>query len=453
MSSNEETEKKSSSLTKDMTRESTATSGPIVTTQTKQNRRKSVSASAVLLVVVAIFGSAVLLLFLQRQRSAEGRPVPSPRNVSFDGSNNNSNTGPGGGEATITLSPEQVARTGIKIETVGEKLSSAGAGTLATGVVQPNSYRETPVISLVGGIVRKMDAQLGQKVRRGQTVAVVFSEELSIAQSNYLKALAELDEHHKHHHRTTKLVEIGAESREELERATSKLKAAESEVASLHQKLLLLGLSQQRIDTLSSAKQVSSEIAVPSPASGTITGRSVNQGEILEANKELLRVTDLSSVWVVGQVYEKDLGHIRVGSGANITSDAYPGKIFRGQISYVDPRLDPTTRTAQVRVELANPGEMLKIGMFVNVAFATITGAENATPIVPLAAVQHINNQQVIFIATDKTNVFIMRPIRLGLESNGFYPVLEGITVGDHIVTEGSFLLRAEWLKLHPSGS
>jgi membrane fusion protein, heavy metal efflux system len=317
--------------------------------------------------------------------------------------------------------------------------------------VQANAYRVTPVVSLVGGIVRRVNAELGQSVARGQTLAVVFSDELAQAQARYLTAQAELDEHHKHHVRTIRLAEIGAASKEELEQATTKLKSAESEVASQRQRLLLLGLSSQRINSLRSSAQVSSEVSLPAPVSGTVISRSVNPGEVIQADKEILKVADLSSVWVIGQVYEKDLGRIRVGSGASITTDAYPRRVFRGQVSYVDPTLDPATRTAQVRVELTNPSQILKIGMYVNVAFATLGGAESTVPVVPSNAVQNINNQQVVFVATSDANVFAMRPLRLGPETNGLLPVLEGLSVGERVVTEGSFLLRAEWLKLHPN--
>jgi RND family efflux transporter MFP subunit len=165
-----------------------------------------------------------------------------------------------------------------------------------------------------------------------------------------------------------------------------------------------------------------------------------------------MRVTDLSSVWVVGQVYEKDLGKVHVGSGASITTDAYPRRVFRGQVSYVDPKVDPQTRTAQARIELANPGQQLKIGMYVNVAFAALEGAQSTTAVAPVAAVQSMNNQQIVFQATSDPNVFVIRPVRLGPENNGYYPVLEGISAGDRVVTNGSFMLRAEWLKSHPSG-
>jgi RND family efflux transporter MFP subunit len=307
-------------------------------------------------------------------------------------------------------------------------------------------------MSLVGGIVRSVGPELGQSVRKGQTLAVVASNELAEAQTKYLAAFAELEEHHKHHARAEKLVEIGAASREELEMAASKLKAAESDVANLRQKLLLLGLSSQRVNALRSPSQVSSEVSLPSPASGTVTSRTVNSGEVIEANKEILRITDLSSVWVVGQVYEKDLGKVHVGGGASITADAYPGRVFRGQVSYVDPKVDPQTRTAQARIELANPGQQLKIGMYVNVAFAALGGVASTVPVVPVAAVQNVGNQQVVFIAASDKNVFAMRPVRLGPETNGYYAVLEGLSVGDRIVTDGSFMLRAEWLKSHPNG-
>jgi len=172
---------------------------------------------------------------------------------------------------------------------------------------------------------------------------------------------------------------------------------------------------------------------------------------VIEANKELMRVTDLSVVWVIGQVYEKDLATVRVGSGANITSDAYPGQVFRGRVTYVDPKIDQATRTAQVRIEMANPRQMFKIGMYVNVAFGALGNAEKTISVVPKAAVQMMGNQQIVFVATDKSNEFILRPVRIGTETNGFYPVLEGLSTGERVVTDGSFMLRAEWLKTNPA--
>lgn len=415
--------------------------------QAIKTSRRSRRLPLIVAIVAAVAIVAIIAIWLLWPRQA-GKPVAAPRTVSFEQS---SETPTASGEQKLTLSPEQLRSVQLKIETVGEAPSAEAAGQMATGVVQANSYKETPVVSLVGGIVRSVSAELGQNVKRGQRVAVVFSKELADAQSRYLTAAAVLDEHHRHHMRTAKLVEIGAASKQELESATSQLRDAESNVANLRQQLMLLGLSAQRIDNLKSTAQISSEVTVPAPSSGTITARSVNPGEVIEANKELMRVTDLSTVWVVGQVYEKDLATVRVGSGANVSSDAYPGQVFRGRVTYVDPKIDPATRTAQVRIEMANPRQMFKIGMFVNVAFGALGVAEKTTASVPKDAVQTINNQQVVFVATDKPTEFIMRPVRVGAESNGFYPVLEGVNVGDRIVTQGSFLLRAEWSKQHPA--
>ena len=338
--------------------------------------RRNRTAIVAMVGVLAVAAIAIMLwLMLRSGSSSAGRPVPAPINIGSEPSASTSPTS----EPTISIDPEASKRAGIKTEAVGEAIlaGTATAGQVTTGVVQANAYRTTPVVSLVGGILLRVSAELVQNVSQGQVVAVVFSDEMAMAQSRYLNALADLDEHHKHHARVIRLVEIGAASREELEQATTKLRTAESEVASQRQRLILLGLNEKRIDQLKTPAQISSEVSLPAPVSGNVISRTANPGEVIQADKEVLRIADLSSVWVMGQVYEKDLGKVVVGSGASITSDAYPGRVFRGRVSYVDPTLDPATRTAQARIELANPGQALKIGMFVNVAFDALVGAES----------------------------------------------------------------------------
>src|SRR5574341_308433 len=351
----------------------------------------------IIVAIVAMVAIVVIVAVWSLWPKPAGRPVPAPRTVSFE---QPAETPATTAEQKLTLTPDQLRSVQLKIETVGEAPSREAAGQMATGVVQANSYKETPAVSLVGGIVRSVSAELGQNVRRGQRLAVVFSNELAEAQSQYVAALAALDEHHRHHLRTIKLVEIGAASRQELESATSQYREAESNVANLKQKLMLLGMSAQGINALNSTSQISSEVSVVAPNSGTITTRSVNPGEVIEANKELMRVTDLSTIWVVAQVYEKDLATVRVGSGANVTSDAYPGQVFRGRVTYVDPKIDSATRTAQVRIEMANPRQIFKIGMYVNVAFGATGTAEKTMAMVPKGAVQTVSNQHFVFVAT-----------------------------------------------------
>lgn len=475
------------------------------------------------LLTAAITGVVISAIGIAACSSEAGKPVPAPRSSVID--QPATDTTMTGGQ-TLTIAPEQVKSAGIKTEVVGEGLALE-TGAPATGVVQANAYGDTPVVSLVGGIVRRISPELGENVQSGQTIAVVFSEEFAATQSRYLDLLAQTDEARKNYERTTKLVrinqpgrtefdeatsqlktveaqleemkkryerttkliQIGASSREELEQDTTKLRTAEAELikararlerarqlleinpatrtefdqattklrnteaelAATRQKLLLYGLSAQRVNALRTASQINSEIAVPAPISGTVTSRTVNQSEVIEANKELLRITDLSNVWVIAQVYERDLARLRTGSGASVTTDAYPNQVFRGQVTYIDPRLDENTRTAQVRVELKNPNRALKIGMYVRAAFGALAQAEQTAPIIPASATQNLGNGQVVFVSTKEPNVFEMRPVRLSAESNKQYQVFEGLNVGDKIVTDGSFLLRAEWLKQHPS--
>ena len=121
----------------------------------------------------------------------------------------------------------------------------------------------------------------------------------------------------------------------------------------------------------------------------------------------------------------------RDGSGASVTTESYPDKLFRGQATYIDPNIRPETRTAQVHVELDNPGQVLKIGMYVNVTFGSMETAERTMPTVPSSAVQNMNDNPVVFVATDKPNVFNIKSVRLDKENKGRYVVLEGLNVGD----------------------
>jgi RND family efflux transporter MFP subunit len=203
----------------------------------------------------------------------------------------------------------------------------------------------------------------------------------------------------------------------------------------------------QKVNALRSPTQISSDIALAAPISGTITKRDVNQGEVVEANKPMMTIADLSTVWVIAQVYERDIARLAVGTGATVTSDAFPDRVFRGHITYIDPQLDEATRTAKVRVEVLNGDRALKLGMYVRVALGQSGGSERTVPVIPASAVQTMDDRQIVFVVTNDPNSFEMRPVRLGKETAGKYEVLEGLTVGDRVVTNGSFMLRAEAAK------
>ena len=185
--------------------------------------------------------------------------------------------------------------------------------------------------------------------------------------------------------------------------------AHEADLEAVRQRLVLLGLTPERLGGLRAPGQIASEILVPAPIDGVITARSVNLDQVAAVGQELFTVTDLSSVWVVGDLYEQDFQTVRVGSDAAVTTQAYPGLVTRGRVTYIDPRVDPQTRTAKVRVEVPNPAGRLRLGMFATMAFTTPRG--EPAMMVPRAAVQAIGDRQIVFVAApDEDGKFVDGP-------------------------------------------
>jgi RND family efflux transporter MFP subunit len=341
----------------------------------------------------------------------------------------------------VSLTPEAVERAGIKTAAVRSEALMSAVTVPAT--VMSNAYRDTKVNALVGGVVRQVSAELGSPVKRGQTLAVIFSSELAEAQMKYLSMQAMLEADHQKRQRTEKLVALGAASRQELEEVTAVHTSHETEVAAARQRLLLLGLSSTQVGRLTDASHVVSEVAVPAPADGVVIARGVNPGQVVGAAQELFTVTDLSTVWVIGDLYEKDFGSVRVGSEAAMTIPSAPKTVLRGRVGYIDPRVDPATRTAKVRVEVPNRGGDLKLGMYVTVSFES--GSAERVTVIPRNAAQSIGDRTVVYVQTaEGEGRFTERSVKLGPPVGDAVRVLEGLKVGEQVVTEGSFFLRSE---------
>lgn len=352
-----------------------------------------------------------------------------------------------GGEVEVVLTPEALARAGIKTAPV--TAISAGVSVSVPGSVMPNAYREVKVTPIAGGIVTKVHVELGATVRRGTPLITVFSTELADAQTRYLSLSAMLEADHKKLGRAQQLVEIGAASRQELEEITAVHESRATEVEAARQRLVLLGLSPGQVQALKSPSQVVSTIVVSAPIDGVITSRSANLGQVVAMGQELVSVTDLSRLWIVGDLYEQDFKTVSVGSEATITPSAYPDLVLRGRVTYIDPRVDPQARTAKARIEVPNADGRLRLGMYVTVSFST---PGKSAVVVPRSAVQAIGDRHVVFVAAEgEDGKFIQRQVRLGALNGDSYTVLSGLRAGDTVVTEGSFFLRAEVLRNAPS--
>jgi RND family efflux transporter MFP subunit len=213
-----------------------------------------------------------------------------------------------------------------------------------------------------------------------------------------------------------------------------------------------LGLSRGHVEALANPSQIVSDVMVPAPITGVITSRTANLGQVAGMAQELFVVTDLSQVWVIGDLYEQDFQTVRVGSEAVLTTPAYPTLTLRGRVTYIDPRVDPQTRTAKVRVEVANPEGRLRLGMYVTMAFTT-PGDERAV-VIPRGAVQTIGEHQIVFVpAPDEARKFLARPVQVGPWRGDFVTIHSGVQPGEAVVTEGSFFLRAEMLRNASTGS
>jgi RND family efflux transporter MFP subunit len=348
---------------------------------------------------------------------------------------------PGDETVEVSLTPEAVERAGIKTMIV-ERQTTASWITVP-GTVTTNAYRDTKVNSLVGGVVREVSADLGASVTRGQPLAVIFSTELAEAQMKYLSVQAMFEADHQKLVRTEKLVALGAASRQELEDVTAAHAGHSTEVAAARQRLLLLGLTANQVTGLTDASHVVSDVIVRAPGDGVVVARSVNPGQVVGAAQELFVVTDLRTVWAIGDLYEKDFASVDVGSPATIAIPARPNAVLTGRVAYIDPRVDPVTRTAKVRVEVPNRGMELRLGMYVTLDFRTSSGDRNV--VVPREAVQTISDRNVVYMAVAGADGrFEERPVKLGAVMDGSVQVLEGVKTGDRVVTSGSFFLRGE---------
>jgi RND family efflux transporter MFP subunit len=414
------------------------------------NARISLTWPVFVLVALALSGAGAAIAYVVVVRQATPRPAaattsrptepaPAPPTTVPP------STVPGAArlpDVTVSVTPELAQRAGLEVESV--RAGAASDRVLVPGVVEPNGYRQVAVTPLVAGRVTRVPVALGDRVRRGQTLAEIYSPELAQATTSYLSMQAELEAAHHKLQRTQRLVEIGAASRQELEQIQAEHTRHTADVQEARARLVLLGLSEERINALRPGSTAGATIAVPAPFAGVVTKRQANTGLIVEPATDLFTVVDLSTVWVMGNLYERDLSQVAVGSPVSFTTPALPGRKWDGRISYIDPQIDTESRTLQLRIEAPNRDEQLRLGMYVDVTVEQKQTA-NRVAVISRSAVQTVDDRQFVYLPeSGQRGRFIEREVRLGNVTDGEIEVLEGLTAGDVVVTKGSFLLRAE---------
>ena len=205
-------------------------------------------------------------------------------------------------------------------------------------------------------------------------------------------------------------------------------------------RMKLWGLTNAQIHRLDSTGQVNNTVSVYSPVSGTVTDMKARQGDYVTEGGEVFTVSDLSRVWMEAEVYEYEFSKVSLGSRVEVTAEAYPGRVFRGTVSFIDPSVNPESRTVRVRAELPNKNGLLKPEMFVT---AKLLSKPVKGVVVPASAVLYTGKGNVAWVE-EKPNVFTMRSVTTGLRSGDNFQILAGLKPGERVVTQGGFLIDSE---------
>lgn len=349
------------------------------------------------------------------------------------------------------------------IEVVKATLRPFRDSLSVTGTVGPDQTRIAHVRPLARGVVDEVFVQFGSQVAKTQPLLSYDNVELGLAVGEYLSALSglrasqtDLQMKEKILDRSAEMLRVGALARTthdvreaEYQSAVASVDNSKSNVAKFEEQLHRFGLSDSDIAKLGEDGQAgyhrtASHTTIRAPSPGVITAYNVSTGETVDPSSELLTITDISTVWVLADVYERNLGSVKLGSKVSIRVPSYPGEVFEGRITYIGDVIEQETRTARVRCVVNNPGKRLKLDMFATVEIPTETTAQGVS--VPTAAIQQIENQPVVFVQRSETE-FEQRPVTLGLEAKGWTQVLQGVKEGEAVIGEGSFYAKTAALR------
>lgn len=398
----------------------------------------------------------------------------------------------------VKLSAEALKSAQLEYATVTAQASGGLLRVAAT--IEANERQVQQATPLVGGRVERVHVALGDRVRAGQTLAVISSPQiaqmhgklheaetgLALAERAYqrvqkaenrvavLAAKARLDEAEATLKRTQRLIELGAGAgkdliaaqtvyqtakaeyefqsnialNREVQEARAAVETARVDVRHARDELRALG-AQVNEHEPDDHQHDTALIALSAPISGTVTERKVNAGAGVEAGQSIFTVANFATVWVMANVPEAQMVRLRPGAPAVVRATALGDRTITGRVNYIDPRLNEETRTARVRIEVANPGELLRAGMFAEVELQTGAGVATGTElVVPEAALQRMGERTLVFIPEEgEAGGFKARQVEVGGTTGGMTRILNGLKDGERVVTKGSFTLRAQMQK------
>lgn len=364
------------------------------------------------------------------------------------------------GSQKLVLADGELARLSLTeavatVQSMPVKLSLAGT-------IQANPNLTTPVASLVPGRIESVRVQQGDLVKKGDILARIRSDEVGELESDYLSRLVDFDAERKEaqvqvalkekiYNRRKVLLDEKIAARSEYELSESELEQARLDLTavddkrqalyrSTRERISLFGLPESELIRLNRTRTIQAIFDFGSPRRGIVIGRDADVGQMIESGKTLFQVSDLSKVWVVAQVFEKDVRFVKKGLQVDVEVESFPGEKFFGTVDFVGAQIDPQTRTMPIRATIANPAIRLKPEMFARIVVKTGTATGL---VVPRAAVQQIGEVSVVYIAADK-NHFDERQVKTGQAVGDLIEIIDGLKPGERVVVNGSLQLLGQ---------
>ena len=347
-------------------------------------------------------------------------------------------------KGVVELTAEQFANARLALGRV-EKRSHAGH-LEATAQIEATPDGQAHVGPRIAGRVVAVNVTVGRAVSRGQALATIDSPDLGRAKADFIAALTSARVARETATRERALFDKKISSEREWRDAEATAVKAETDKDAAENRLHALGVPDSDLGRITSEGHYTSTIPVPAPISGVVVERAVTLGQMVQPSDILFTVMDLSEVWIVIDVYERNIGEVRNGQTVTVRVPSFPGTEFKGTVENVGPIVEAKTRTVKVRVSLPNPKGTLRPGMFATVVVEGATGVERTRVLVPASAVQRDGEQALVFVPRGERE-FEARKVKLGEELGEWIEVLSGLSEGEVVVTTGAFALKAELKK------
>ncbi len=389
-----------------------------------QHEKKLLGTGLALGLVLAFVAYAATRLWHPERSAAETQEAPILKYEAAPEQATSQRTEQMQADASVSsIQLDQKEQTDIGVETVEVSRRNLQRALMAVAKVDEPETQLASISARIGGRIDKLYLDFtGQQVRRGQTIASLYSPEVFSTAEEYRLSLE-----------NRKRLGTGAEP--------LAVSGAEDLVNASRRRLELWGITTQQLDEIASSAKPQIELPIYSTVSGIVTERRVTQGQYVNAGEVLFTVTDLSTIWVKADVYQPDLPSVHTGQPVEITSDSLPGSTLHGRVGFLDTSINAQTRTASARIEVPNPSMRLRPGMFVQVKFAAPAGHDVLA--IPRSAVLDTGMRKFVYVAKGNGE-FEGRQVQLGPVGTDYYPVLTGLREGERIVSQGSFLIDSQ---------